>query len=134
MYSHSTFMAKRKIKTTASTLVLLLTFVVVCVSLAAPTLREQRSRLPQGCALGMGCDRVNVICFFGLAPGLSSDPALVSSSPKDISKDSLLLVETGYPSSVSDGIFLTSHGSLSAYQVIFPHKISIHLLNLVLTL
>ncbi len=127
-------MAKRKIKTTASTLVLLLTFGVACVSLAAPTLREQRSRLPQGCESGAACGELNVICVFGLAPGLSTEPALISSSPKDISKDSLLPVETGSRSYVSDEIFLTSHGGLFAYQIIFPQKISIHLLNSVLTL
>jgi len=130
-------MAKRKIKTAASILVLLLTFGVACVSLAAPTLSAlggQRSRLPQGCTPGMGCDRFNVICFFGLAPGLSSEPALISSSPKDTSKNSLLPVETGSRSYVSDEIFLTSHGILSANQLVFPQKISIHLLNSVLTL
>jgi hypothetical protein len=127
-------MAKRMIKTTASTLVLLLTFGVACVSLAAPPLREQRSRLPQGCASGAACDELDIICVFGLAPGLSTEPVLISSSPKDTSKDSLLPVETGSRSYVSDEILPTSHGILSANQLVFPQKISIHLLNSVLIL
>ncbi len=127
-------MTRTRIRIAASTLVLLLTFGVTCVSLAAPSLREQRSRLPEGCASGAACDELNIICVFGLAPGLSTEPALISSSPKDISKDSLLPVETGSRSYVSDEILLTSHGSLSAYQIILPHKISIHLFNSVLTI
>jgi hypothetical protein len=126
-------MAKRKIKTTASTLVLLLTFGVACVSLAAPTLWEQRSRLPGSCIPGTACEELNFLCL-GSVPGLSSGPALISSSPKDTSKDSLLPVETGSRSYVSDEILLTSHGILSANQLVFPQKISIHLLNSVLIL
>jgi hypothetical protein len=127
-------MAKRMIKTTASTLVLLLTFGVACVSFAAPTLREQRSRLPQGCASRAACGELNIICVFGPAPGLSTEPVHISSSPKDISKDSLLPVETGSRSYVPDEILLTSRGILSANHLVFSQKISIHLLNSVLTL
>ncbi len=130
-------MTRTRIRIAASTLVLLLTFGVTCVSLAAPTvstLAEQRNRVPESCVPGVACGELNIICIFGLAPGLSTEPALNSSSPKDISKDSLLPVETGSRSYVSDEILLTSHGSLSAYQIILPHKISIHLFNSVLTI
>lgn len=127
-------MARAKIRIAASTLVLLLTFGVACVSLAASTLRGQKSRLPQGCASGAACDELNIKCVFGLALGLSTEPALISSSPKDTSKDSLLPVEKGSRSYVSGEILLISRGILSANQLVFPQKISIHLLNSVLTL
>ena len=130
-------MTRTRIRIAASTLVLLLTFGVTCVSLAAPTvstLAEQRNRVPESCAPGVACGELNVICVFGFVPGLSTKPALISSSPKDISKDSLLPVETGSRSYVSDEILLTSLGIFSENQLVFPQKISIHLLNSVLTL
>lgn len=130
-------MAKTRIRIAASTLVLLLTVGVTCVSFAAPSLSalgRQSSRLPQRCAPGLACDQLNFVCFLGFAPGLSSEPALVSYPPNDFSKDSYLLVATASASSVSEEILLTSSGSLSATQVVFAQKISIHLLNSVLTL
>jgi len=90
--------------------------------------------MPESCVPGVACGELNIICVFGLAPGLSTEPALNSSSPKDISKDSLLPVETGTRSYVSDEILLTSLGIFSANQLVFPQKISIHLLISVLTL
>ncbi len=90
--------------------------------------------MPESCAPGVACDKRNFICFFGLAPGLSSEPALVSSPPNDFSKDIQLLVATGNTAGAPQEVFLESHGSLSANQIVFPQKVSIHLLNSVLTL
>ncbi len=130
-------MAKGKITITASALVLLLLFGVACMSLAAPSLSapgEQRSRLPQRCAAGMACDQLIFTCSFGFPAGLSSVPNPISSLPNNHSRNSQLLAAKGYPSSVLEEIYLTSGGCLSAYQMVFPQKISIHLLNSVLTL
>ena len=128
----------RKIKITASGLVLFLVFGVACVSLAAPTLstlREQNSRLPQTCAQGADCDKPNFVCPFGLVSLLSSSPFLPSSLFDDFLKISGQLVfAAGSPSTMSQEICLTSRWNRSANRTVFSNKIPIHILNSVLTL
>jgi len=128
----------RKIKITASGLVLLLVFGVACVSLAAPTLsavKDQNSRLPRTCAPGLDCDEPNFVCPFGLVSGLSSSPALPSSLFDDLLiRSGQLAVAVGSSLTVSQEIFLISRWSRSANRTVFSNKASIHLLNSVLTL
>ena len=128
----------RKIRITASGLVLLLVFGVACVSLAAPTLstlREQNSRLPQKCAQGVDCDEPNFVCPFGLVSGLFSSPALPSSHFDDfLIKNRQLVFAAGSPLTASQEVFLTSRWNRSANRTVFFNKAPIHILNSVLTL
>jgi len=133
-------MAKTGMKIAVSAVVLFLTFGLVCASFAAPGLSAliaSRDGSQPNCVkisgklAKMECAQPKWTCPLASTPGLSPVPRL---SPHDFLKNSQLLFAKGHVSSVPDEIFLPSPWSYSTYQIVFPQKISVHLLNSVLTL
>lgn len=137
-------MVHRKVKITALSLLLIFAFGGVCTTLAAPgqVLLQTETGKESPCAGGwmwmeMECDPPAVTCGSGLVSALSSNPALISSSPNEGLERPHLWIATGQPAGFptqtcalsTDRPYLV--GGLGFYPA---RKSSIHLFNSVLSL
>jgi hypothetical protein len=121
---------------TAFSLVFFFAFGVWCVTIAAPSL-SVASPMPgcaqDGSALGnLGCDRPALFCPSGSSFHLLSNSALDLLRTRDFSKNAQFPIIEVAPRGPHDKIPLeaTENGSVSNSA----HKVSIHLLHLVLSL
>jgi hypothetical protein len=136
---------RRKTKIVALVLLLLFAFSGVCTTLAAPAqaVLQGEAGKDSPCARGgwmwmeMECNRPSAMCSFGLVSALSSNPALISSSPNGGSESLHFSIATGHLATFPPAtcLSLKSQSHLSGDLVANPEqKTSIHLFNSVLTL
>jgi len=136
-------MANTKLKIAALSLLLFFTFGVACASFAAfgsSALNFSRDNLWANCMKTRGesakieCTQPKWMCPFGSTPGLARVPRYLSSLSNCFLENGQLLVTNDYVSRVPGKVFLSRRASVSGDQIVSLKKISIHLLNSVLTL
>ncbi len=136
-------MAKTKLKIAASSFLLFITFWLVCASFAAfgsSVLNSSPDNLWANCMKTSGesakieCTQSKWMCPFGSTPGIAPIPRYLSSLYIVLLENRHLLLVNDYAASMRCDFFLPSRASISSDQILFLQKISIHLLNSVLTL